>query len=273
VNEQQLYAPDLSSFQTGMFIALIVMGAYFLYAYIKFKRAAVSVVAEQKIKKILQSHFAYYRGLSQSDQQEFVRRVCIFIDRKSFIPRMFRVVTPDMKVLIAASAVQLTFGLPEITLQYFKRIIIYPENYYSVISKRMHKGEVNPKAQAIVLSWKNFLKGYQIPDDSYNLGLHEMAHALELENMIENDEYDFLPKESWKAFSQEAAAVVQDIKSGEHQFLRAYAATNLKEFFAVAVENFFERPVAFKRELPRLYGILVLLLNQDPLNTVLYKSA
>ena len=47
-------------------------------------------------------------------------------------------------------------------------------------------------------------------------------------------------------------------------FLRPYACTNVHEFFSVAIENFFERPEAFRATLPDLYSILVRLLNQDP---------
>lgn len=270
MNNQQPEALDINAFLIGMVIALILVGAYLFYQYLKFRRAAISQVQEGEIRNILRQHFAYYQVLSPRDKEKFVQRVQLFIARKTFIPRMFKIVTPEMKVLIAASAVQLTFGLPDICLQFFKRIIIYPDYYFSTVNKKMHKGEVNPKAQAIVFSWRGFLKGYQIPDDSYNLGLHEMAHALELENLIENDEYDFLHKETWEEFQEEAAKISGLIHENKHSFLRSYAATNEKEFFAVAVENFFERPLAFKREIPRLYSILVSLLNQDPLKIVAY---
>ncbi len=38
--------------------------------------------------------------------------------------------------------------------------------------------------------------------------------------------------------------------------LRKYAGTNEAEFFAVAVETFFERPGALRRATPELYAIL-----------------
>lgn len=263
--QQQPEFIDPNAFVIGMLLALILMGAYFLYLYLRHRRAAASPVDEDAIRQILQAHFAYYRALSATDRARFVSRVAQFISLKSFIPRMFKVVTPEMKVLISAAAVQLTFGLPEICLQHFRRIIIYPDAYYSTVNKQMHKGEVNPQAGAIVLSWKNFLSGYANPDDAYNLGLHEMAHALELENLIENREYAFFPEEAWADFRQEALQISEGIKSGQHDFFRNYAGTNEKEFFAVAVENFFERAGAFQQRFPQLYSILVLLLNQDPL--------
>ena len=266
MNEQQLpESVDPNALLAGMIIALILVGAYFFFQYRKYRRSAQSGVENDEIREILQLHFAYFRGLDATDQQKFIRRVAQFISMKTFIPRMFKVVTSEMKVLISAAAVQLTFGLPEICLRHFRRIIIYPDAYYSTVTKKMHKGEVNPKARAIVLSWKSFLSGYANPDDSYNLGLHEMAHALELENLIENEEYDFFPKKVWTDFQREAQDISAHIKSGKHDFFRTYASTNEKEFFAVAVENFFERTETFQQRFPQLYSILVLLLKQDPL--------
>ncbi len=263
--QEQTETLDTNALITGMIIALILMGAYFLYQYLRYRRSATAGVSREEIRQILQQHFAYFRDLNTRDQEKFVSRVNQFIGRKTFIPRMFKIVTSEMKVLISAAAVQLTFGLPEICLRHFKRIIIYPDAYYSTVTEQMHKGEVNPKAGAIVLSWKSFLHGYANPDDSYNLGLHEMAHALELENLIENEEYDFFSKEVWADFQQEAQEISEHIQSGRHDFFRNYAGTNEKEFFAVAVENFFERAKVFHERFPRLYSILVLLLKQDPL--------
>ena len=40
-------------------------------------------------------------------------------------------------------------------------------------------------------------------------------------------------------------------------------SANLEEFFAVSVESFFERPVAFKKNMPELYACMCNLLNQD----------
>ncbi|MFP4091608.1 MAG: zinc-dependent peptidase [Cyclobacteriaceae bacterium] len=264
--EQQPLGIDPGAFLIGMLIALILVGAYFLYQYLRFrKRKKQTAVTSGEARQILSQHFAYYRMLDSEQQTRFEQRVLAFANQKTFIPRNMERVTVEMQVLISAAMAQLTFGLPPISLQHFQRIIVYPDQYYSTVTEKMHKGEVNPGARAIVLSWRNFLKGYAIPDDSLNLGLHEMAHALELENLIENREYNFFRKEPWQDFKEESARISEMIKKGETNFFREYATTNEKEFFAVAVENFFERPKAFCQKFPRMYGIMIALLNQDPL--------
>ena len=217
-------------------------------------------------REILEKYFTYYKNLSTENRQRFEQRVLNFILSKRFVARQFDRVTDEMKVMIAACAVQLTFGLPKISLQHFKTILIYPDAYYSSITKRFHKGEVNPAYGVIVLSWKSFVEGYLThPHDALNLGLHELAHALRLENIIRNEEYQFFDEELLDQFDAFAYRYCHDPNMPEAGIIRPYACTNEHEFFSVAVENFFERPQAFHDEWPKLYFILARLLNQDPL--------
>ena len=171
--------------------------------------------------------------------------------------------TDEMKVLISASAIQLTFGFPKVRLSHFRNILVYPDAYYSTINRTYHRGEVNPRLSAIVLSWKSFVEGY-IDEDGRNLGLHEMAHALRLENKITNDEYDFLDAGALHDWELRATHTMREIDEGREEFFREYGAVNREEFFAVAVENFFERSALFSEKHPLTYSTLCNLLRQDP---------
>jgi MtfA peptidase len=216
-------------------------------------------------KNILEKYFPYYQRLSDLNKLKFERKVANFIYSKRFIPRNVDEVTIEAKVLIAACAVQLTFGLPNIYLRHFTKILVYPNDYYSSITRRFHKGEVNPMFGIIVLSWQSFIDGYIDLTDSKNLGLHEMAHALRLENLIRNEEYRFFDEALMQRFDAIAQSVCSVPEDPGNTFFRSYACTNEHEFFSVAVENFFERPEEFKSTMPELYTILSKLLNQDPL--------
>jgi Mlc titration factor MtfA (ptsG expression regulator) len=215
-------------------------------------------------KEPLRKYLKYYQQLNPSDRIIFEKRVQKFINQKQFIARGMDKITDEMKSLIAGSAIQLTFGHPSIYFAHFRRILVYPDNYYSEISKRYHKGEVN-MGGLIVLSWKNFVKGYLDNEDGRNLGLHEMAHALRLENAISNEEYGFLDDETLKTWTDLSYREMNKMEVGESDFFRAYAATNSQEFFAVAVENFFERSDEFLKWNPKMYYTLAEMLNQDPL--------
>lgn len=215
-------------------------------------------------KEPLAEHFTYYQNLSAENKKRFETRVQAFIDGNEFIPRSYTHVTDEMKALIAASAVQLTFGFSHLNFEHFSKILIYQDDYYSRITRKYHAGEVNMRG-LIVLSWRNFVDGYKDHTDGKNLGLHEMAHALRLENGIENGEFDFIDEDLLDRFHELGVEETQLIKRGQAPFFRHYAAMNMHEFFAVAVENFFERPQQFMDYHPELYLCLSQLLKQDTL--------
>lgn len=216
---------------------------------------------------ILEKFFPYYRNLSDDHQQEFLERLRYFFVSKTFIPRGgLKEIGREMELLISATAVMVTFGFRQVRLSHFSKILVYPDDYYSTINKKYHRGEVNPKLGIIVLSWKSFVEGFLQNNDGVNLGVHEMAHALKLENQIHyNQESDFFNPERWKVYSKFAQEEILKIKSKKGSFFRDSASIDTHEFFAVALESFFERPSDFKNYHPDLYQSLVFLLKQDPI--------
>jgi Mlc titration factor MtfA (ptsG expression regulator) len=95
--------------------------------------------------------------------------------------------------------------------------------------------------------------------------LHEFAHALWLEHKLVGHEYVVLDEKWIKRFEDYAAAEMKSLHSNEQHFFRRYAFESMEEFFAVAVENFFERSLQFQQEQPELYVILANLFKQDPM--------
>jgi Mlc titration factor MtfA (ptsG expression regulator) len=65
-------------------------------------------------------------------------------------------------------------------------------------------------------------------------------------------------------FERLAYLEMDHLHANESHFFRRYAFNNIEEFFAVAVENFFERPHQFRSELPHFYSLLARMFNQTP---------
>lgn len=210
----------------------------------------------------LAKYAIHYQRLGAEDKQRFERIVATFIHDKEWRGIRMRV-EDEMKVIVSACAAQLLLGFPELELLHFDTIVLHPDSYRSN-SGRMHQGEVRPKAGVIMISWRDFLHGYAHTRDAHNVGLHEMAHALWFENKIQNGEHNFLHPELLQDWIDHADAEIERIKSGQSRLLRTYAGTNQPEFFAVAVEYFFELPGEFKEDLPELYATLSAMLRQDP---------
>lgn len=211
----------------------------------------------------LEKNFKYYQQLNDSNQRTFAKRVQKFIKMKSFESREDLYITIEMETLVAAAAIQITFGFPSIYLEHFDRIILYPDVYHSTITDSYHRGEVNSRG-VIVLSWRNLVEGYANQSDGRNLGLHEMAHALKLSDSALSVGNGFFDEGPFYKFIGYAREEMHAIANGAQSFFRSYAAANDQEFFAVATENFFERPDEFRNSHPLLFSTMVALLNQDP---------
>lgn len=210
---------------------------------------------------ILEKNFSFYQSLSISHKRIFEHRTRRFIDNKKFRGRDM-VITNEIKVLTAATAIMLTFGFRKYLIKTIDSIIVYPEEYYSSINKDYHKGEFNPMLGALVLSWKDFIEGYRDGNDNINLGVHEMMHAIHLNHQKSNSISAFIFKKKYSELTNYLSlneVVRQDLIKSD--YFRDYAFTNQYEFLAVLVENFMETPNEFKRQFPMIYNKIKEMLN------------
>ena len=213
-------------------------------------------------KSILKSEFEFYRKLEIEQQAIFRHRLATFINSKEFIGREGLVVDEEMKTLISATAIMLTFGFRNYLIELIDKVIIYPTAYYSNLNETYHKGETNPQLKSIVFSWEDFKKGYHIGDDNLNLGIHEFGHAIHLNAFGKDD----VSSEIFRGGFDKLTSYLQDHKLVRDtlttsKYFRAYAYTNQFEFFAVLLENFIETPDEFRGKFPKLYNFMKQMLN------------
>ena len=250
-------------------IVLLIIAVPFLIKWSKEK------LKQKKVYQTLEFNFArydewlaayngYYKSLSASLRQRFMERVAWFMATKTFacidLPQ-----EDKMPLLISAASVQITFGLDKFLLDFFDTIYILQHNYKYGLYNMPFEGHVN--SNGIYLSWDNFLRGYADYTDADNVGIHEMAHALAYVNFMAgaNDGQDKAFIQRFYRFSAVARPIFTDMQNGKKNLLNEYAATNYNEFWAVAVETFFEKSLHMKAAMPDLYEAMCSLLNQDPL--------
>ncbi|MBO6516414.1 MAG: zinc-dependent peptidase [Bacteroidia bacterium] len=207
--------------------------------------------------------FLYYDKLSEKAKKRFIKRVRFIAFDKEFIGRSGLEVTDEMRVKVAASLAQLTFGFKDFEIPHFEKIWIYPDIFYHHGHRTQMKGFTAP-AGVVALSWPDFQNGYDIPGDNYNLGLHELAHALHINSQHSSDNEYFL--KHFNHWSKESYADFEALQNGDNEFFRKYGGNNFYEFFSVCIEHFFESPAAFYEELPYLYIRTCILMAQNPLN-------
>jgi Mlc titration factor MtfA (ptsG expression regulator) len=219
---------------------------------------------EQYIKRnIDQSHTSYIK-LNHTQKREFHWRVYFFLHTTDFIIK-FKGPSDKIKITISFAAAQISWRLPIQCFTMYEKVIVYEDDYFSQINQTYHKGEVNPGLGIIVFSWKSILIGLSRSDDGLNILVHEFAHALRLEHLMKHQNYVIFDEEDFERVNEISKAELENMRSSENHFLRRYAATNIDEFFAVASESFFERPLEMKHHVPEIYKAFAGLYKQNTL--------
>jgi Mlc titration factor MtfA (ptsG expression regulator) len=267
-----------SSLDDGI-IAIFVTALLFLIVYFSFRMFELAYVMRKKrplynhvylkLRKlnsneqsILRNRFKFYKKLNEKQKLHFEHRVASFIIDKTFIGREGQQITDDIKVLVSATAVMLTFGFRDFYIGLMDKIFVYPDEFYSNMNDAYHKGEFNPRLNALVISWKHFEQGFNISNDNLNLGIHEFAHAIHLNSMKERDVSSTIFKDSFKELTDylsENKSLRDELIASE--YFRDYAFTNQFEFLAVVIESFIETPTEFKNQFPKIYSYTKQMLN------------
>ncbi|HVD98478.1 MAG TPA: zinc-dependent peptidase [Cytophagaceae bacterium] len=203
---------------------------------------------------ILSEKSNYYNTLSKSDKDAFEKRVRYYMNLKMFTSEDGYAVTDEMKTMIAATAVQITFGLPLVAHSQFTHILIMPN-----ASMTPRKATRN----TVVVPWKEFVEGYAQHDDGQNEGMKVLASALVKDDRLQEKSYKFFSVKKFEKWEKIAEQEVSNFMNG--MFEGIHTDERMKdEYFAQAVVYFFELPIAFKAKYPALYDAMSDLLNQDP---------
>ena len=198
--------------------------------------------------------------------------VAAFVAEKQFIGCNGLVVTDEIRATIAALASLLVLNRRG-HYDELHSVLVYPTPFWvedeiedeaGVVGRRRRilSGEAWDSSR-IILSWEDVLEAARFPGEGYNVALHEFAHYLDAEGLglAAGDR----PLAAWAdELADEFDALIAAVERGEDTFLDPYAAEDEAEFFAVATEDFFERPVELLGAHPRLYELLQEFYALDP---------
>lgn len=242
--------------------------AYYVVATQRYRRrrALLREPISDAQRAVLARSVSFYRRLDPAGKQRFEDDVRIFVAEQTITGLAGRPVADDTKLLIAASAAMLTAGLPGFEWPRVRDIVVYPRSFDA--SYDPNGGEIAGMVHLhgpILFSKRDLAMGFSRGSDGHNVGLHEMAHVMDMLDGAADGIPGDLPWVStapWVAVVASRLARVR--RRGDRHVLRDYAGTNEAELFAVAVEAFFEQPVALNESDPELYEMLAAYFNQDP---------
>jgi len=215
-----------------------------------------------------------------------------FLAEKQFIGCNGLAVTDEIRSTIAALACLLVLGRRG-HYDELHSVLVYPTAFWvedevedeaGVVAQRRRvlSGEAWESSR-IILSWEDVLEAARFPGEGYNVALHEFAHYLDAEGRgLAAPPCPPLapPREPSPAarvravadwvddLADEFESLLDAVDRGECTFLDPYAAEDEAEFFAVATEDFFERPRELRAALPRLYALLQEFYALDPASWV-----
>ena len=230
-------------------------------------------------RAIIAGNLPFFSRLTAADQEELLGHVQVFLAEKRFEGCGGLKLSDEIRLTIVTQACLL---LLHRKTDYYPRlltILVYPAGFVverdepvdDVIweeGREGRLGETAPQMRSLVLAWDAARYGALDPSDGKNVILHEFAHQLDFEDFVA----DGVPalgsrndKRSWaEVMAMEFAALRAADDTGIPTLLDSYGATNPAEFFAVATEAFFERPLALRQRRPQLFAELQRFYRQDP---------
>lgn len=262
------------------FLLLVLLGlGFFVLRHQRKKRAIAQLLSSslsEDQRAILAREVPLTRKLPTQLRAKLEGKIHRFLDQVTFQGCNGLEVDEEMELSIAAQACLLVVG-SDTWYDGLSTVLVYPGAFKSVMSR--HDGYVVTEEEVVrtgeswlhgpvILSWAHSRHGAHNERDGHNVVFHEFAHQIDAMSGATNG-VPLLGKDQsfadWEAaFLTAYEAHVSRVTQGKRTVIDAYGAENHEEFFAVAVELFFERPKALLREDPAIYTELRKLFRLDP---------
>ena len=223
---------------------------------------------------ILTDGFEHWSLLDDDELDRMRMLVAQFVTRWRWEASRGFELSETIKVLIAAQASMLLLGLDLDNYPKLTSVIVHPSTVrltgthatgagtYSTAPQHL-LGQAHSKGP-VVLSWAAARRGAKVPSRGENVVYHEFAHRLDMLDGITDGTPPLSDAAARRRWVDVCTTAYDEVRALGSPVLRPYAGTNPAEFFAVATEVFFNRPVDLREHEPDLYAELQSFYGQDP---------
>jgi hypothetical protein len=126
-------------------------------------------------------------------------------------------------------------------------------------------GQARPADRLVMLSWASVRAQSRTPQFGRHVVYHEFAHHLDQLDALLDGTPPIADDDDRRRWIEVCTRRYDDVRfERSSALLQPYAATGPAEFFAVASELFFTRPLPMRDELGDLYEVLAGYYRQDP---------
>lgn len=231
-------------------------------------------------RKILNKTVIHYTFLDQEEKIQLEQLIQFFIAEKNFEGCGGLKVTDEIKVVISAQACLLVLGLPSFQYHELESVLVYPTTVTLPRSRQSFfdaTPTIVPDNQQILglasmrgpvlLVWDAVIHGARHPEHGHNVVYHEFAHILDMRDGSADGTPELYNRKLFQDWveicTREFLRLKKVVENGRKSVLDPYGAVHEAEFFAVATELFFDRPLKLKKEIPELYNVLAAYYRQD----------
>lgn len=226
--------------------------------------------------RLLSSRWPTWRVLRDDERARLETLIKLFVADKRFEAANGFQITDMHRVLIAAQACLLILELDSDCFRGVNTIIVHPTTV--VLKGQRSTGtaglasndayRIDGQAHyggPVIVAWNAVSIDARHPARGQNVVYHEFAHKLDmLDGTVDGTPplLDGSARERWIEVCTREFKALRRGRSGD--LIRDYGAENPGEFFAVATEVFFSKPVQMQADKPELYGVLADFYRQDP---------
>ncbi len=223
---------------------------------------------------ILERNVEHWRMLDLAERERLEFLVAAFFHQTRWEAANGFELTDEVRVVISAQASMLLLGLEIDEYPQLTSVIVHPSTVRLRGDRAIGGGLRSSGTQAlagqahyrgpVVLSWAAARRGARFPAGGQNVVYHEFAHQLDMLDGVTDGTPplgDDVARERWV---EVCTAAYDSVRAEGSPVLRPYAGTNPAEFFAVATEVFFNRPLDVREHEPALYAELQAFYHQDP---------
>ena len=133
------------------------------------------------IRSLLTQHFGFYNQLTVAEKQRFRQRMALYLMAVEFIPKGWERLPEDIKAVVAANAVWITFYQADYLLPKFEKIVVYTTPFPSPnYRETIHASETFEEDGVLLFSAPQLMAAFIQPELHYNIVLHEYVKVYRL---------------------------------------------------------------------------------------------
>ncbi len=197
---------------------------------------------DPRLRMLLVKYHPFYQTIPPAEKELFRDRMGLFMMANDFKSQGADAVPEDVKAVIAANAVHLTFGREQFLFPKFETIVVYAHPFPSPkYPQQEHVSEIYEEDGVILFSAEQLMFGFSNPRKYYNIGLHEYAHAFVLSH----------PEYSWPKLEEKTWMALERLSGFSKAYIDKWINRPDVELLPAAIVHYFTFPESFAAVLPK----------------------